>query len=557
MDIELLDRLRPRPTLEPDVRTRSGIRLRWFDEHLSNIINSGAMSRQSQFFQEALMATWNPRATYSVRSPWENLGGSLPTKGSAGSGGGPWFFGAYTRDLYDELVGFSEQAPIFRDGRYHGNPFGPPQEGQQRYTLFDVPRTETGVLSLGQLQHAKLSDFIWHPSFPIGNSLVDPRLGDSGLTGTIPKSDADEDKLSGFHPQAIGWSSDSQRSSDQQSWAEQGRALLQWLPKDDHLVYDLSYESNLGLWDRYFVSSGDAEAKVAFIEDPSGRPLPNGRMSLAASTRGELNAGRLKDFHQAAYHLMVDGAFNVNSTRVEAWEAMLAATRGKDSLTLFSRLLDPVEGPHGQADRGTSETAWSGSRVLEDEEIERLAIAIVEEVRKRGPFLSLADFVNRRLAADETGRMGALQAAIDRAGPGGDSLNQAFIDDYPLNNKDPLGDYAHPDNIRDATRLEQTLKPSSKAWGAPGFLTQGDVLQTLGPTLTARGDSFVIRAYGDALAPDGKVLARAWCEAEVQRTPVPIEPDKSGINPKSSSGSRDFGRRFVMVSFRWLRPEEV
>ena len=38
---------------------------------------------------------------------------------------------------------------------------------------------------------------------------------------------------------------------------------------------------------------------------------------------------------------------------------------------------------------------------------------LIEQVKRRGPFLSLSDFVNRRLAEDETGRMGALQAAID------------------------------------------------------------------------------------------------------------------------------------------------
>ncbi|MBK1825494.1 hypothetical protein [Haloferula rosea] len=558
MDVELLDPVNPRPTLDPDVRTREGIRLRWFDEHLSNIVNSGALAADSHFFEEALFATWNPRATYAVRSPWENLGGSMPTGGRTGSGGGPWFFGAYTRDLYDELVSFNEQVPVFREGRYHGNPFGPPQEGQTRHTVFELPRSETGVISLGQLQHAKLSDLVWHPSFAIGNSLVDPRLGLEGMTGTIPRSDSeDEHKLGGFHRNAIGWSSDAQRSSDREAWAEQARALLQDIPDDDHLVYDLSYEANQGLWDRFFVSSGDAGAKAAFIEDPDGKPLPNGRMVLAGSTRSELTSERIADFHQAAYHLLVDGAFNVNSTRVEAWKAMLAATRDTELGTSFSRMLEPVEGSHGEDDPGNSDSGWAGSRVLQDDEIERLAVAIVDEVRKRGPFLSLADFVNRRLADDETGRTGALQAAIDRAGPRGDSLNQEFLDDYPLNNEDPIRDYTHPDNIQDSTRLEQTLKPSSKAWGAAGFLTQGDLLQPLAPVLTARSDTFVIRAYGDVVDSSGDILARAWCEAEVQRTPVPIDPDRSGLNPRRSSGSPEFGRRFEIVSFRWLKPEEV
>ena len=160
--------------------------------------------------------------------------------------------------------------------------------------------------------------------------------------------------------------------------------------------------------------------------------------------------------------------------------------------------------------------------------------------------------MNRRLADDETGRCGPLQAAIDAAG-----LNAVFEEAYPIRNLEDLPDYRHPDNIRDATRLDQSLKPASKAWGAPGFLTQGDVLQVVGPALAARSDTFVVRAYGDAVDPSGVVRARAWCEAIVQRTPEPLVPDATGLNPAPATASSDFGRRFVVRAFRWLHPDEV
>jgi len=53
------------------------------------------------------------------------------------------------------------------------------------------------------------------------------------------------------------------------------------------------------------------------------------------------------------------------------------------------------------------------------------------------------------------------------------------------------------------------------------------------------------------------VLARAWCEATVQRTPQPLDPDASGLNPKDPGEAGDFGRRFIITGFRWLRPDEV
>ncbi|MCB1132458.1 MAG: hypothetical protein KDN05_15130, partial [Verrucomicrobiae bacterium] len=185
MPVELLDQFNPQPTVTPDVRTRESVRLRWFQEHLSNQINSGPLSG-TPHFDEALLANWNPRAAFSARTPWDNVAGSMPLSGSAG---GPWFFGAYTRDLFDQDVSWQEQTPVVSGGRSRGNPFGPPQEGRDRIILFEVPRDSTGVVSIGQFQHAPLSDLVWHPSFAVGNSLADPRLGTGALTRTVPPTE--------------------------------------------------------------------------------------------------------------------------------------------------------------------------------------------------------------------------------------------------------------------------------------------------------------------------------------------------------------------------------
>jgi len=527
--------------------------MRWFNETPSNLSNSGALTNTA-YFEDAILANWNPRASYILRSPWENVGGSLPV---TGTGGGPWFFGAFTRDIPDQDVDWASQAPVPSGGTFHGNPFGPPQEGKSKIVLFDVPRTETGVISLGQLQHAKLSEFIWDPSYAIGNSLANPRVGGAGNTNldhTAAIPDSIEVSQSGFAKNSIGWSNDKQVSATTDSWAASGRAILLQSPLSDNLVYDLSYEANRTLWDRFYFSSGDVTAKSKFLEDPTKNALPNGRMRIAPDAAPTIV--QLNDFNRAAANLMVDGSFNVNSTRVEAWKAVLASTRkagfGSDQGVPFPRILNPPGSGWTSAQSADDDSAWSGYRSLTDDEITRLAEAIVEQVKLRGPFLSMADFVNRRLANDETGRMGALQAAIENAG-----LNEAFNSSYPLDNTKSLPDYRHPDNIEDSTRFEQTLKPSSKGWGLPAYLTQADVLQVLAPTLSARSDTFVVRAYGDSTAANGEVRARAWCEAVVQRLPEPLNPDKTGINPMNPDSANDFGRRFALVSFRWLNQDEL
>jgi hypothetical protein len=553
MRMEKTDRADPRPRLTPDVRTRQGIRLRWFRETRSNEINSGALTG-TPHFEGALLGNWNPRAAYALRTPWENIGGPLPSEDRIpddGVSGGPWFFGAYTRDLFDPAISFDNSAPVLRGGRYHGNPFGQPIEDPNPHVVFGPPLPSATVYSLATFQHAKLSEFVWHPSLAAGNSLVDPRCG---LTRTVPEfSSSRGNGNGGWNPAMVGWSSDTQRSKGTDDWAAHGRAIMQDYATSDALVYDLSFELNHALWDRYFLSSGDRQQKQALAEDPGTAELPNNMMKVHAFNGSRADADDLDDYHRAAAHLMLEGAFNVNSTSVDAWTAILSATRDPATgRTRFPRFSEAVEEDwDGQGfDR---DEVWGGGRSLSDDEVRRLAQAIVDEVKARGPFLGLSDFVNRRLADDETGMSGTLQAAIDRSG-----INARISGDLPVDRSRDLADYRHPDNIEDATLLDQTLKADCKAWGAPGYLTQADILQVIGPALAARSDSFVVRAYGDAVDAAGRVQARAWCEAVVQRQPEPVKADASGLNPLDDDGAgTDFGRRFVLRRFRWLQSEEI
>jgi hypothetical protein len=140
--------------------------------------------------------------------------------------------------------------------------------------------------------------------------------------------------------------------------------------------------------------------------------------------------------------------------------------------------------------------------------------------------------VNRRLVpgSDLHSQRGALQAAIDEAG---------------INN----GKEVTPTHFI----YNSNAKGDADA-GAPGYLLQGDILQSLAPVLTARGDTFVVRAYGDVRDSSGQVRSKATCEAIVQRYPEKMNMAEHIADPDPASG---MGRRFEVVGFRWIKEEEL
>jgi hypothetical protein len=99
----------------------------------------------------------------------------------------------------------------------------------------------------------------------------------------------------------------------------------------------------------------------------------------------------------------------------------------------------------------------------------------------------------------------------------------------------------------------------AKSVCAPGYVKQGDLLTTLGPFINVRGDTFVIRGYGEVRDDSGKtVLARSWCEAIVQRVPDYLDPADDAHDPAPKSKvNLTFGRRFHIISFRYLSPREI
>lgn len=380
---------------------------------------------------------------------------------------------------------------------------------------------------------------------------------------------------------------------------------------------DHSYLANLSLWDSWYAStlgqyggtrafSGVASRtpqKVAEDFFKSGQPLLNPRLSPWFGRGGgpdeavkALTAGSTMtaDAHtKAAAFQMMLGSLNVNSTSKEAWKALLASMNADPALLLASadgntsrtfrynttslasttnffskfRLTNntPFTRP-GTATAPTGDQRWQvlqGGRELTDQELDVLAEQIVVEVKRRGPFLSMAEFVNRRLgstantttstpttpgAADRLFLTGALQNAIEESG---------------INNKSPLTRFNRDIRTSDIStaRYASTaaaLGPTNT--GSAGVLDQLAILTKIGASLNARSDTFRIRFYGDVKDPTNRVVSRAYGEAVVQRVPDYIDPsDAAHIAPAAltSTANKYFGRRFNVISMRWLTPDEI
>jgi hypothetical protein len=480
--------------------------------------------------------------------------------------------------------------------------------------MFDLPRKpyagggnqEEPVMSLGYLRHANLSadDEYLSPGYQPAS-----QIGPSFFCPPVTRTASLQPHANAYFSGALG---------------PGNRANVT-------TYYDMSYLLNAAFWDSCFFSTIPTGATSSGLPDNSrfkfnAGPIPSkaqlGVTGNTATVSDALNSSQFlpKEYAPARY-LMLDGAFNINSTSVEAWKALLAGLRRRaagntDSElstkpSAFPRSLNQPFDSTGADNVGslTSPSTFGshgGFRRLTDAQITALATNIVLEIRARGPFLSLAHFINRTgltgtvsstlslstpaAINDPHTLAGALQIAIERtglnAGFPGQPLNTPNINnnatvtstDFALGVWDkgyknekgvtppllPL--YADPFPTGNSTTVTFSWATLNRSTGIPGWFTQADLLEPLGPELAARSDTFVIRAYGDVVDPVNTtnpaspvILARAWCEAVVQRFPDYGDPtDQPYVHPSlADATNRTFGRKFRVVSLRWLTPNDI
>jgi len=612
-----------------------------------SVIEIAAKTADSTTPDLASAATASPFPTYTHSNPLAassrpDGAGRDPTAGTALTGAAPSYeLKILTPDSWDNLI---ELVP--RTAAQELDPNAPTiaYNGYTRHAgdgtraiLTEVPLVQP--TSLAQYTHANFGVRDQAPLFSIGNSFA---------TTLVPTEKA--------------WHNYS-------GWTE----------------YDQTYLLNAALWDGYFLSSiapqmtttgttplapriSNLESKaIAYADSLTGpstneqpgdtglspntqltkesvlaafvngtAPLDNPRFALVTPAGNESSQEvLLADHRRSASVLLNTGAFNVNSTSVEAWKSFLGSTRKMAMLDGTSPLAVNAPFPRTLSATGaikaegnmTDSRAWTGFSDLTDDKIAALAQAIVEENKLRfqvryrtewdqragdkpagtgtatppaarlfrgltkatTPYLSLSEFINRFLSPlteSDTGRCGALQAAIFRA----DQTANTGLSDRLING---LSGVALTSAAISSATSSWSLAPQNiemisqggtsrthTALGAPGNLLQSDLLQSLGPALATRSDTFTIRCYGDANVLEGQP-AKAWIEATVQRMPefldatnapetgasaprpmlMSVDPDLSGT-PASLSRfitpvNHALGRRFKVISIRWLNPDDI
>lgn len=451
----------------------------------------------------------------------------------------------------------------------HRAPTGLPKKA----VLFDIPRAggddKSALSSLGQLQHFDASGYTeWSP-------------------GTDPEGSIEDIVLSYTPSYTIG-SSYASPFVNREGYTfktTEGRQLVDW-----------AYVLNDILFDSYFFSGYEPNSS----SNPNPEFLQNGRLRRFDAS---LDLSSLEGSTSTAEALYVDGGFNVNSTSVDAWYTLLSSFRGvafgdvdaTNARGVFPRTLNQYSPYSEDTERAASvevvteseediRDAWAGWRHISDNEdpedpqssrqLYRLAEAIVDEVKARGPFLSLSDFVNRKLVNDSDpllahhGLSGPLQAALDRV----INVDLAKIPEYavvPANadrnpvyhsQKPSLKEHLGSGKIYESDGSEVKGTSASSASSIPGWIRQGDLLQSLAPVLSSRSDTFIVRTYGSHQHPlTGERLSEVYLEAIVQRMPEYVDQTDSAdtLNEDLSSINASAGRKFRIIGYRFLQESEI
>jgi hypothetical protein len=312
-------------------------------------------------------------------------------------------------------------------------------------------------------------------------------------------------------------------------------------------IFDEAFFSGLASGDNTpDLSSGEA------LPNHRLRPIPASTDTVTTSLQDLLNAEEY-----SSEKLLVEGAFNLNSTSGNAWAAILGSIfiREWEVANINSQGDLDVESPKlpvemGQAilrfPQSAQEAFDYGYRLStqppteyfrvgakffrndsggsDPEPYRRLGNAIAERVSERirlfGPFVSIEEF-----------------------------LAPVKLDSFRDPNDSTIYLSAMERAILDVAEVNQTNSGADIWHHTSSFLSQADVMTGLAPVATTRGDTFVIRSVGRSQTDlQGNDIATVICEARIQRIPEVLDPSDDVVTPSNTG----FGRKFVIASMRWV-----
>ena len=229
----------------------------------------------------------------------------------------------------------------------------------------------------------------------------------------------------------------------------------------------------------------------------------------------------------AAEHLLMAGGFNINSTSISAWEAMLSRTiygweYGATPIDLKNAFLNLAEGTDGAS----------------------------EAV---GAIANEADFNTDNPVAD--GRLAMKQAIRRLSDTQINSLAESVVDalDIHFANNSLFSDLATfvSAGILDKAIIDSGINGRIARY-SPAYISQNLILEMLAPYLAVRADTFTIKSYGTTKNPlTGEPIAEVICEATVQRLPQRFDGSTPRIQEEATTNGNTFGRRFEIVDIAW------
>ena len=342
---------------------------------------------------------------------------------------GPGFETELVTDAIVPKAGLSNSVGFFHEKMQIGSNMG----SSNTAAMFDLPRSP--LLSVGQLKHANLNNYSHGPAYVIGNSYASPQVGRYKTWARVRALKAQPEGTMDITGQKnkFNFSANIPGVGNtqitlfpwQNNWNDEYGPIRDDEAQNEHqnVTLDHSFYANRALFDGYFFSGikdldtftqipTDLVRGKRFAPFRNSRLIPflgeewmeNGKWKLTNydaklddSLKSGLPSNKDLQYQSLAGNLLLDGAFNINSTSVDAWVSQLSALKGinisgsssPSSETPFPRFLNEIE-----------ENSWNTICSLDDDQIIGLAKNLVKQVKLRGPFLSFSDFVNRRIQSE-------------------------------------------------------------------------------------------------------------------------------------------------------------